>query len=243
MVRSAPGERELEPWTTPAPPPSSPRRAPGGPRARGSPATRSRTSAACAAASPTGTSPASPAASPATSTSTRSSCASRWSSRSSSAVPACWLYVAAWLLVPEEGTADEPLGLDQRNRTIALVGVGVLALLARASATGPAPSGSRGRSRSSLPSSCGSSTASKESRRRVRPMAAPRPPAHRRTTLRAASSHRGPPTPADATDAYDPPTRPARPTPRRPVRTVRPRHVGRATRASADRSCSCSRSR
>jgi len=40
------------------------------------------------------------------------------------------LYVAAWILVPEEGTADEPLGLDQRSRTIALIGVGVLALVA-----------------------------------------------------------------------------------------------------------------
>lgn len=40
------------------------------------------------------------------------------------------LYVAAWILVPEEGTPDEPLGLDQRSRTIALVGVGVLALVA-----------------------------------------------------------------------------------------------------------------
>ena len=40
------------------------------------------------------------------------------------------LYVAAWILVPEEGTADEPLGLDQRSRTIALGGVGVLALIA-----------------------------------------------------------------------------------------------------------------
>jgi phage shock protein PspC (stress-responsive transcriptional regulator) len=40
------------------------------------------------------------------------------------------LYVAAWILVPEEGTADEPLGLDQRSRTIALVGVGVLAVVA-----------------------------------------------------------------------------------------------------------------
>ncbi|MCY4725252.1 PspC domain-containing protein [Nocardioides sp. STR2] len=40
------------------------------------------------------------------------------------------LYVAAWILVPEEGTTDEPLGLDQRSRTIALAGVGVLALVA-----------------------------------------------------------------------------------------------------------------
>lgn len=40
------------------------------------------------------------------------------------------LYVAAWILVPEEGTDDEPLGLDTRSRTIALVGVGVLALVA-----------------------------------------------------------------------------------------------------------------
>ena len=40
------------------------------------------------------------------------------------------LYVGAWVLVPEEGTDDEPLGLDQRNRSLALAGVGVLALLA-----------------------------------------------------------------------------------------------------------------
>src|SRR6476646_5832178 len=40
------------------------------------------------------------------------------------------LYVGAWLLVPEEGTDDEPLGLDRRSRSIAIAGVGVLALLA-----------------------------------------------------------------------------------------------------------------
>lgn len=40
------------------------------------------------------------------------------------------VYAGAWLLVPEEGTDDEPLGLDPRSRTIALAGVGVLALLA-----------------------------------------------------------------------------------------------------------------
>lgn len=40
------------------------------------------------------------------------------------------LYVAGWILVPEEGTDDEPLGLDRRSRTIALGGVGVLALIA-----------------------------------------------------------------------------------------------------------------
>jgi phage shock protein PspC (stress-responsive transcriptional regulator) len=39
-------------------------------------------------------------------------------------------YVGAWILVPEEGTDDEPLGLDQRSRSLALAGVGVLALLA-----------------------------------------------------------------------------------------------------------------
>ena len=38
-------------------------------------------------------------------------------------------YVGAWILVPEEGTDDEPLGLDQRSRSLALAGVGVLALL------------------------------------------------------------------------------------------------------------------
>ncbi|WP_210650323.1 PspC domain-containing protein [Nocardioides sp. SYSU D00065] len=39
------------------------------------------------------------------------------------------LYIGAWVLVPEEGTQDEPLALDQRSRTLALGGVGVLALL------------------------------------------------------------------------------------------------------------------
>jgi phage shock protein PspC (stress-responsive transcriptional regulator) len=39
------------------------------------------------------------------------------------------LYIGAWLLVPEEGTDDEPLGLDQRSRSLALAGVGILALL------------------------------------------------------------------------------------------------------------------
>ncbi|GAA1435775.1 hypothetical protein GCM10009641_32810 [Mycobacterium cookii] len=38
-------------------------------------------------------------------------------------------YVGAWLLVPEEGTDDQPLGLDLRSRSLALAGVGVLALL------------------------------------------------------------------------------------------------------------------
>src|SRR5690349_24940565 len=37
-------------------------------------------------------------------------------------------YAAAWILVPEEGSPDRPLGLDDRSRTLALVGVGVLAL-------------------------------------------------------------------------------------------------------------------
>ncbi|WP_374457291.1 PspC domain-containing protein [Nocardioides sp.] len=38
-------------------------------------------------------------------------------------------YIGAWILVPEEGTNDEPLGLDQRNRTLALAGVGILAVI------------------------------------------------------------------------------------------------------------------
>ncbi|HSU03057.1 MAG TPA: PspC domain-containing protein [Nocardioides sp.] len=38
-------------------------------------------------------------------------------------------YVGAWILVPEEGTDDQPLGLDQRSRSLALAGVGVLAVL------------------------------------------------------------------------------------------------------------------
>ena len=38
-------------------------------------------------------------------------------------------YVGAWVLVPEEGTDDEPLGLDRRSRSLALAGVGVLAVL------------------------------------------------------------------------------------------------------------------
>ncbi|QIK75496.1 PspC domain-containing protein [Nocardioides piscis] len=40
------------------------------------------------------------------------------------------LYGAAWLLVPEEGSPSQPLGLDDRNRNIGLIGVGVLAALA-----------------------------------------------------------------------------------------------------------------
>lgn len=38
-------------------------------------------------------------------------------------------YVGAWILVPEEGTNDEPLGLDERNRKLALAGIAVLAVL------------------------------------------------------------------------------------------------------------------
>ena len=40
------------------------------------------------------------------------------------------LYGAAWLLVPEEGSTSQPLGLDDRNRAIALLGTGILAALA-----------------------------------------------------------------------------------------------------------------
>lgn len=40
------------------------------------------------------------------------------------------LYGAIWLLVPEEGSPAEPLGLDDRNRKVALMGVGVLAAIA-----------------------------------------------------------------------------------------------------------------
>jgi phage shock protein PspC (stress-responsive transcriptional regulator) len=39
-------------------------------------------------------------------------------------------YAGAWILVPEEGTPDEPLGLDERSRGVALAGVGILAVLA-----------------------------------------------------------------------------------------------------------------
>ncbi len=38
-------------------------------------------------------------------------------------------YIGAWVLVPEEGTDSQPLGLDRRSRSLALAGVGVLALL------------------------------------------------------------------------------------------------------------------
>lgn len=40
------------------------------------------------------------------------------------------LYVAGWLLVPEEGSPAQPIGLDDRNRGIVLLGVGILAALA-----------------------------------------------------------------------------------------------------------------
>jgi phage shock protein PspC (stress-responsive transcriptional regulator) len=44
-------------------------------------------------------------------------------------------YGLCWLLVPEDGNPRRPLGLDERNRGIALVGVGVLAGLALLSDT------------------------------------------------------------------------------------------------------------
>ncbi|PUA81820.1 PspC domain-containing protein [Nocardioides currus] len=40
------------------------------------------------------------------------------------------LYGAVWLLAPEEGSPAQPLGLDDRNRNIALLGAGVLAAIA-----------------------------------------------------------------------------------------------------------------
>lgn len=40
------------------------------------------------------------------------------------------LYGAVWLLAPEEGSEAQPLGLDDRNRNIALMGTGVLAAVA-----------------------------------------------------------------------------------------------------------------
>lgn len=40
------------------------------------------------------------------------------------------LYGAIWLLVPEEGSPAQPLGLDDRNRNIALIGTGALAAIA-----------------------------------------------------------------------------------------------------------------
>lgn len=40
------------------------------------------------------------------------------------------VYGAIWLLVPEEGSPAQPLGLDDRNRNIALIGAGVLAAIA-----------------------------------------------------------------------------------------------------------------
>jgi phage shock protein PspC (stress-responsive transcriptional regulator) len=44
-------------------------------------------------------------------------------------------YGLSWLLLPEDGNPRRPLGLDERNRGIALVGVGVLAGLALLSDT------------------------------------------------------------------------------------------------------------
>ena len=40
------------------------------------------------------------------------------------------LYVACWLLVPEEGSSEARLNLDERSRTVALLLVGVLAVFA-----------------------------------------------------------------------------------------------------------------
>ena len=44
-------------------------------------------------------------------------------------------YAGCWLLVPEDGSARRPLGLDERNRGFALIGVGVLAGLSLLSDT------------------------------------------------------------------------------------------------------------
>jgi phage shock protein PspC (stress-responsive transcriptional regulator) len=43
------------------------------------------------------------------------------------------LYAAGWLLVPEDDGSPAPLGLDDRNRSIALAGAGVLALISAVS--------------------------------------------------------------------------------------------------------------
>lgn len=40
------------------------------------------------------------------------------------------LYVACWLLVPQDGSESAPLRLDERSRSVALIGIGVLAVLA-----------------------------------------------------------------------------------------------------------------
>ena len=55
------------------------------------------------------------------------------------------LYGACWLLVPEDGAASAALGLDDRNRSVALVVVGGISRPARCSATRSASSASRGR--------------------------------------------------------------------------------------------------
>lgn len=40
------------------------------------------------------------------------------------------IYIGWWLLVPEEGGQSRPMGLDDRSRNIALIGIGVLAMIA-----------------------------------------------------------------------------------------------------------------
>ena len=78
----------------------------------------------------TARSPASPAASPATSTSTRSSCGWRsWCSLLRRRRPdRCT--APAGCCVPEDGTDEAKVRLDDRSRTVALVVVGALAALA-----------------------------------------------------------------------------------------------------------------
>ena len=145
------------------------------------------------------------------------------------------LYVAAWILVPEEGTADEPLGLDQRSRTIALAGVGVLALIA-------ALGDWAGAFWFPWPLAIGAAlvvwflhrkAAVVDPDRRRRASGVRRPARRRR--------HRGPMS-AYAT-TYDPAYAPGTATPGRPSGLRTTGHGDRATRASAARSCSGSRSR
>ena len=110
------------------------------------------------------------------------------------------LYVAAWILVPEEGTDDEPLGLDQRSRTIALAGVGVLALVARARRLGrrllvPVAAGDRRRARRVVPPPQGAAT----------PAAGSAAPHRRRTTTSSCrTTPRPPPGYRDYATTYDP---------------------------------------
>ena len=142
--------------------------------------------------------------------------------------------------MPEEGTADEPLGLDQRSRTIALAGVGVLALLA-------ALGDWAGAFWFPWPLAIGVALVVWFLHRKQQRSSAPRdgaaPPAYDDQLVPDATSDRTADDTAGYATTYDPAYASGTGYPRQRRGAPTTSRGDRATRASAARSCSGSRSR